>query len=65
MTSDKASSVMTLMEKPSKAMPMKAGITDKGKATAETKVARKSRRNTHTTKTAKIAPSYKRMSELE
>ena len=57
MTSDKASSVTTLMEKPSKYMPMKAGITESGKATAETSVARQSRKNSHTTTTAKMAPS--------
>ena len=38
-------------------MPMKAGITDSGSATAETKVARQSRRNRNTTITARIAPS--------
>ena len=35
----------------------KAGITDIGKATADTKVARQSRRNSQTTSTARIAPS--------
>ena len=44
-------------------MAMKAGMTDKGKATADTKVARTSRKNSHTTSTAKIAPSYSKMSE--
>ena len=39
-------------------MPMKAGMTDSGSATAETKVARQSRKNNQTTSTAKIAPSY-------
>jgi hypothetical protein len=56
-TSDSASSVITLMEKPSKCMPMKAGITDSGSATAETNVARQSRRNSHTTSTARMPPS--------
>ena len=56
-TSDSASSVTTLIEKPSRYMPMKAGITDSGSATAETKVARQSRKNSQTTSTAKIAPS--------
>ena len=36
---------------------MKVGITDSGSATAETKVARQSRRNSHTTSTASSAPS--------
>ena len=57
MTSESASSVTTLMEKPSQAMPMKAGTTESGSATAETKVARRSRKKSHTTSTAKIAPS--------
>ena len=55
--SESASRVTTLSEKPSACMPMKAGITDSGNATAETKVARQSRRNSHTTITASIAPS--------
>ena len=62
-TSDKASRVTTLMEKPKACMPMKAGITDKGRATAVTKVARQSRKNNHTTNTAKMAPSYSRCKE--
>ena len=44
-------------------MAMKAGMTDKGKATADTKVARTSRKNNHTTSTANNAPSYNKMSE--
>ena len=56
-TSESASSVTTLSEKARYCMPMKAGITDSGSATAETKVARKSCRNSHTTFTARIAPS--------
>ncbi|MOA60811.1 hypothetical protein D3C78_1857990 [compost metagenome] len=42
---------------------MKAGITDIGSATAETKVARQSRKKSHTTITARMAPSYSRCSE--
>ena len=38
-------------------MPMKAGITDSGSATAETKVARQLRKNSQTTMTASTAPS--------
>ena len=57
-TSDNASSVTTLMEKPSRYMPMKAGMADSGSATADTKVAGQSRRNSHTTMTASTAPSY-------
>ena len=59
-TSDSASSVITLMEKPSHCMPMKAGMTDSGSATADTNVARQSRKNSHTTTTASSAPSYSR-----
>ena len=62
-TRDSASSEITLSEKPSQCMPMKAGITDSGSATAETKVARQSRRNSHTTSTASSAPSYNRCIE--
>ena len=57
-TSDRLSSVTTLTEKPSHHMPMKAGTTDSGSATAATKVARQSRRKNHTTSTASRAPSY-------
>ena len=57
-TKDSASKVTTLMEKPRYAMPMKAGMTDSGSATADTNVARQSRKNSHTTSTANIAPSY-------
>ena len=57
-TRDKANKLMTLMEKPRYHMPMNAGMTDKGSATADTKVARRSRKNNHTTNTAKMAPSY-------
>ena len=38
-------------------------MTDKGSATADTKVARPSRKNSHTTNTASKAPSYKRVME--
>ena len=62
-TSDSASSVITLIEKPSQYMPMNAGITDSGSATADTNVARQSRRNSHTTSTASSAPSYSRCME--
>ena len=57
-TNDSASKLMTLMEKPRYHMPMNAGMTDKGRATAETNVARKSRKNNQTTSTANKAPSY-------
>ena len=40
-------------------MPMKAGSTDIGSATADTSVARQLRRNSHTTTTASTAPSYR------
>jgi hypothetical protein len=42
---------------------MKAGMTDSGSATADTNVARQSRRNSHTTSTASSAPSYSRCME--
>ncbi len=63
-TSESASSVMMLIEKPSMYMPMNAGSTDSGSATAETMVARQLRRNSHTTTTARMAPSYSRCMEL-
>ncbi len=44
-------------------MPIKAGITDSGKATADTKVARQSRKNSQTTSTASKPPSISRVSE--
>ncbi|MNT06645.1 hypothetical protein D3C72_1413220 [compost metagenome] len=62
-TSDIASSVITLMEKPKRCMPMNAGMIDSGSATAETNVARQSRKNSHTTSTASSAPSYSRCME--
>ena len=62
-TNDSASKVMTLIEKPSRYIPMNAGITDIGSATADTKVARQSRRNSHTTSTASAAPSYNKCME--
>ena len=57
-TSDSASSVTTLSVKPSKYIAAKVGMTDSGSAVADTKVARQSRRNSHTTSTASSAPSY-------
>ena len=62
-TNDKANKLMTLIEKPKYHMPMKAGNTDKGKATADTNVARKSRKNNHTTSTASKAPSYNKIND--
>ena len=62
-TSDSASKVITLTLKPRKCIPMKAGITDSGSATADTRVARQSRRNSHTTSTASTAPSNSRCIE--
>ncbi len=56
-TSERLSSVTTLMLNPSAHMPMNAGITDKGRATAAMKVARQSRRKAQTTITASSAPS--------
>ena len=44
-------------------MPIKAGITDSGSATADTKVARQSRKNSQTTATASNAPSISRCRE--
>ena len=44
-------------------MPIKAGMTDSGSATAEIKVARQSRKNSHTTSTASSAPSISKISE--
>ena len=38
-------------------MARKAGMIDSGRAAAETSVARQSRRNSHTTSTASMAPS--------
>ena len=57
-TRDNASRVMTFNENPKYSMPIKAGITESGKAIAETKVARQSRKNNQTTKIASKAPSY-------
>ncbi len=39
-------------------MPMKAGMADSGRATADTSVARQLRRKNQTTMTARMAPSY-------
>ena len=46
------------MVKPNRYIAPKVGITDSGSAVAATKVARQSRRNSHTTSTASAAPSY-------
>ena len=56
-TRDNASRVTVLMEKPRYAIPMNAGMTDKGSATAETMVERRLPKNSHTTTTASKAPS--------
>ena len=39
-------------------MAANVGMIDSGNATADTNVARQSRRNSHTTITARMAPSY-------
>ena len=62
-TSDSASRVTTLIEKPKYFMPMNAGIADSGNATADTSVARHSRRNSSTTSTARNAPSSSNSTE--
>ena len=51
-TSDSDSSVTTLTEKPIQCITAKVGIADSGSATAETRVARHSRRKAQTTSTA-------------
>ena len=56
-TNDNASNVTTLILKPKLAMPINAGITDNGSATAQIKVARTLRKNKNTTNTASNAPS--------
>ena len=56
-TSDSDSSVTTLSEKPIHCITMKVGMADSGSATADTKVARQSRRKNHTTMMARTAPS--------
>ena len=56
-TNDRLSNVTTFSEKPAQCMAAKVGMTDSGKAMAETKVARQSRRKNHTTTTASSAPS--------
>ncbi len=63
MTSDSASSDTTLIEKPKKYMPISAGKIDIGSATADTRVARPLRKNSHTTSTASSAPSPSILSE--
>ena len=56
-TSVSASRETPLSVKSSRCMPMKAGSTDMGSATADRKVARQLRRKNHTTITASAAPS--------
>ena len=56
-TSDIASKVTVLRVKPKKYIPIRAGKIDRGRAVAAMMVARQSRRNSHTTKIAKMAPS--------
>ena len=56
-TSDSDSSVTVLSEKPNRYIAPKVGMADSGSAVAATKVARLSRRNSHTTSTASAAPS--------
>ena len=57
-TSDSESSVTTLIAKPKMYITPKVGMIESGKAVAETKVARQSRRKNQTTSTASSAPSY-------
>ena len=57
-TRDSASSVTMFSVKPSRYITANVGMTDSGSAAAETSVARQSRRNSQTTSTASIAPSY-------
>ncbi len=52
-----ASSDRKFSEKPSRSMNQKAGMADSGIAIAEISVARQSRRNSQTTRTANTAPS--------
>ena len=56
-TSDRLSSVTTLTVKPSQCISAKVGMADSGSATAETRVARQSRRKNQTTMIASTAPS--------
>ncbi len=57
-TSDNASSVTVFSVKPMKYIAANVGMIDSGSADAETSVARQSRRNSHTTRIASIAPSH-------
>ncbi len=63
-TSDSDSRVTALMLKPSRWMTPKVGMIDSGRAAAETRVARQSRRNSQTTRIASRAPSYSSCIEL-
>ena len=56
-TSVSASSVRMFSVKPSAQMAQNVGMIDSGSASADTSVARQSRRNSQTTKIARIAPS--------
>ena len=56
-TSVSASSVRMLSVKPSAQIAQNVGMIDSGSASADTAVARQSRRNSQTTKIARIAPS--------
>ena len=52
-----ASRLTTLSEKPNALIAQNVGITDSGRAMAAITVARRSRRNTSTTRMARMAPS--------
>ena len=56
-TTAKASRVIMLRLKPNQYITAKVGMIDSGRATAEIRVARQSRRNQNTTATASSAPS--------
>ena len=56
-TTASASSVTVLSEKPRKAIAAKVGRIDSGRAADAISVARQSRRNSHTTIMARMAPS--------
>lgn len=57
-TTDSASSVIRFRLKPNRCITAKVGMIDSGSATADTQVARQSRRNSHTTSNASSAPSH-------
>ena len=59
-TRDIESRVTTLSVKPIRYITAKVGMADKGRAVAETRVARQSRRNSQTTMTASMPPSMSR-----